>query len=84
MIITTSVHPSPSLIEKAQSMSAKYGIEYFLREKKSVEYFHQHVDNDVFVVNNMRGVSFYKEESCECFFHLNMAYHRLINLKRLA
>lgn len=80
MIITTSVHPSPSLIEKARSLSAKYGIEYYPRKKRSVEYFHQHVSNEVFVVNNMRGVSFYKEGNCECFFHPNMAYQRIIRL----
>ena len=82
MIVTTAADEAQSLIEKAWSMSAKLGIEYYPRQGKSLKYLLENIDPQIFVVNKTRGVSYYEQGKGEAFFHPNMAFHRVKNLKK--
>ena len=82
MIVTTSSNETQSLVEKAWNLSSKFGIEYHSRKNKSLEYLLENVDSQIFVVNNMRGLSYYERGKDEAFFHPNMAFHRILNLKK--
>jgi len=82
MIITTSANKNEALVEKALSLSCKYGIEYYARQGNSIEYLLKTVDPQIFVVNNMRGLSYYSEGAREAFYHPNMAAHRIANLRK--
>ena len=84
MIVTTASNETQSLTDKARRLSAKYQIEYYPRKKeaKSLAYMLENIDPQIFVVNNMRGVSYYERGKDEAFFHPNMAFQRIINLKK--
>lgn len=82
MIITTSGNETQLLIEKALSLSSKHEIEYHSRNGKSLEYLLDNIDPQIFVVNNMRGLSYYEQGREEAFYHPNMAFHRIVNLKK--
>ena len=81
MIVTTSSRDE-RLIEKALRFSEKYGIPYRVRGEKSLAYLYGTEDRQVFVVNHNRGLSYYEEGKSEAFFHPNMAFHRLRNLRQ--
>ena len=80
MIVTTS-SKDERLIEKAMRFSEQYGIPYRVRGEKSLAYLYETEDTQVFVVNHNRGVSYYEEGKSEAFFHPNMAFHRLRNVR---
>lgn len=82
MIITTAGNDTPYLIEKSLRLSAKYGIKYHIRRGKSLKYLLENIDSQIFVVNNMRGLSYYEKDGEEHFYHPNMAFHRIMNLKK--
>jgi hypothetical protein len=42
----------------------------------------ENIDPQILVANNMRGVSYYERDKGEAFFHPNMAFQRIINLKK--
>ncbi len=81
MIVTTSSRDE-RLIEKALRFSETYGIPYRVRGEKSLAYLYETEDPQVFVVNHNRGLSYYEEGKSEAFFHPNMAFHRLRNLRQ--
>lgn len=81
MIVTTS-SKDERLIEKALRFSETYGIPYRVRGEKSLAYLYETEDPQVFVVNHNRGLSYYEEGKSEAFFHPNMAFHRLRNLRQ--
>ncbi|MBQ2277222.1 MAG: class I SAM-dependent methyltransferase, partial [Clostridia bacterium] len=81
MIVTTS-SKDERLIEKALRFSETYGIPYRVRGEKSLAYLYETEDRQVFVVNHNRGLSYYEEGKSEAFFHPNMAFHRLRNLRQ--
>ena len=81
MITTTAGNETQILIDKAMNLSSKLGIEYHPRRGKSLKYLLANIDSQIFVVNNMRGLSYYDSDSDEAFYHPNMAFLRLINLK---
>ena len=82
MIITTAKNKSDYLIKKALSLSLKYDIKYHARYGVSLQYLLETVDPQIFVVNKMRGLSYYERDEVEVFYHPNMAAHRITNLKR--
>ena len=84
MIVTTASNETQSLADKARGLSAKFGIEYYPRKKeaKSLKYLLENIDPQIFVVNNMRGLSYYERGKSEAFFHPNMAFQRITNLKK--
>ncbi len=81
MILTTSTR-NEALVEKARKLSKKYGIEYHARGERSLSCFFKNVDPQVFVVNHSRGLSYYEPEKNEAFYHPNMAFLRIENLRR--
>jgi len=81
MIVTTS-SKDERLIEKALRFSEEYGISYRVRGEKSLAYLYATEDPQVFVVNHHRGLSYYEEGKGEAFFHPNMAFHRMRNLRQ--
>lgn len=81
MIVTTS-SKDERLIEKALRFSEEYGMPYRVRGEKSLAYLYETEDPQVFVVNHNRGLSYYEEGKSEAFFHPNMAFHRLRNLRQ--
>ena len=82
MITTTAGNETQVLIDKAMSLSSELGIEYYPRQGKSLKYLLANIDSQIFVVNNMRGLSYYERDSDEAFYHPNMVFLRLINLKK--
>lgn len=82
MIITTSLHEDDFHVEKAISIGMKYGLQYVSRQNRSLEYLFDHTDPEVFVVNESRGLSYYERGKNEAFFHPNMAFLRIKNLKK--
>lgn len=82
MIITTSINKNKSLIEKALSLSLKYNIEYRPRQGMSLNYLLENIDPRMYVVNNMRGLTYYEQGMGETFFHPNMAFQRIFQLKK--
>ena len=81
MIVTTS-SKDERLIEKALRFSEKYGIPYRVRGEKSLAYLYETESPQVFVVNHSRGLSYYEEGKREAFFHPNMAFHRMRNVRQ--
>ena len=82
MIITTAFDETEALVSQASTLSKKLNIPFYSRHKKTVKYLLEHVDSDIFVVNNQRGLSYYKKGQEEVFFHPNMAMHRIKQLER--
>ena len=84
MIVTTASNETQSLTDKARSLSSRFGIEYYPRKgkEKSLKYLLENIDPQIFVINNMRGLSYYESGKSEAFFHPNMAFQRINNLKR--
>ena len=78
MIITTAFDETEALVSQASTLSKKLNIPFYSRHK----YLLEHVDSDIFVVNNQRGLSYYKKGQEEVFFQPNMAMHRIKQLER--
>ena len=78
MIVTAS---SGLLAEKALRISRELGADYHPRRGKPLEYL-LGIAPQVFVVNNMRGLSYYERGKSEAFFHPNMAFQRIAGLKK--
>lgn len=81
MIVTTS-SKDERLIEKALRFSETYKIPYRVRGEKSLAYLYETESPQVFVVNHSRGLSYYEEGKREAFFHPNMAFHRMRNVRQ--
>ncbi len=82
MVVTTSPKEADLSVEKAISMGTEYGLRYVSRRNKSIEYFLDNVDPQVFVVNDSHGLSYYEKGKNEAFFHPNMAFLRIKSLKK--
>jgi len=82
LIVTTAANETISLIEKARNLSLKLGIEYCPRQGKPLKYLLENVDLQIFVVNNMRGLSYYERGGDETFYHPNMVFIRIVNLQK--
>ncbi|MDE5977881.1 MAG: class I SAM-dependent methyltransferase [Turicibacter sp.] len=81
MIITTAFDETEALVRKAKSLSESLNILYVPRSKKTVKFLLEHIDSQVFVINNQRGLSYYELGQEEVFFHPNMAMHRMKQIK---
>ena len=84
MIITTAFDETEALVSQASTLSKKLNIPFYSRHKKTVKYLLEHVDSDIFVVNNQRGLSYYKKGQEEVFFHLCLFYVRIRKNRRMA
>lgn len=80
MILTTASKETAALRERALQLSKEYGIPYRPRDGLSLSLL---LDEDpaVFVVNQSRGVSYYEPGRGEVFYHPNMAFLRLHQLR---
>ncbi len=82
MIITTSISESERLTEKAVSIGLRHKLLYVPRQGRSLQTLYDNYDTQVFVVNARHGISFYEKGKQEAFFHPNMAFLRIQNLKK--
>jgi hypothetical protein len=82
MIVTTAASETRALTEKAVDLSSKLGIEYYPRRGKSLKTLLETIDPQIFVVNNMRGLSYCELGKSEAFFHPNMAFHRVTRFEK--
>lgn len=80
MLITTSGSKNGEIYQRARQLAEKYGLDYRERAGKSIDYLLRE-DPQLFVVNNLHGLSYYEEGKGELFYHPNMAYHRIYQLK---
>ena len=82
MTVTTSSRVSDKLEEKAISVAERYGLQYVPRQNRSLSYLLENIDQQIFVVNEARGLSYYEKDKSEAFFHPNMAFLRIKNMER--
>ena len=80
MLITTSDSKDEEITRRARLLSEKYGLNYRERAGKSIKYLMRE-DKRIFVVNNLHGLSYYEEGKEELFYHPNMAFHRIYQLR---
>ena len=82
MIVTTSLDETGQLVEKATRYAKDLSIKYVKRNKQTIKTLQSKVDEEVLIVNDKRGLSYYGKEGKEVFFHPNMAIHRIHQLKQ--
>ena len=82
MTVTTSSRVNDKLEEKAVSVAERYGLQYVPRQNRSLSYLLENIDQQIFVVNEARGLSYYESGKSEAFFHPNMAFLRIKNMER--
>jgi len=80
MVVTTSNDETAELVERAQKLARSLETQFFKREKRTLKALLQ-LSPEVFVVNSHRGLSYYKESPEEVFFHPNMAFLRIKQLR---
>ncbi|MGN1409838.1 MAG: class I SAM-dependent methyltransferase [Eubacteriales bacterium] len=80
MLITTSDSKNEEITKKAHLLAEKYGLTFRARAGRSIKYLMQD-DKRIFVVNNLHGLSYYEDGKDELFYHPNMAFHRIYQLK---
>ena len=82
MTVTTSSRVNDKLEEKAISVAERYGLQYVPRQNRSLSYLLENIDQQIFVVNEARGLSYYESGKSEAFFHPNIAFLRIKNMER--
>ena len=82
MTVTTSSRVNDKLEEKAVSVAERYGLQYVPSQNRSLSYLLENIDQQIFVVNEARGLSYYEKDKSEAFFHPNMAFLRIKNMER--
>lgn len=82
VIVTTSIDETPALVNEAKELAADLKIDYLKRNKKPINYLTEKIEDGIFVVNSNRGTSYYKKNEKEVFFHPNMAFLRIEQLKK--
>lgn len=80
MFVTTAGRTNQHMIEKAMETAAILSVEYFPRNKKSVQSIQKELDSDCIVVGKERHELFAKGERQPFFFHPNSAMFRIKRL----
>lgn len=81
MIVTTANDETAAQAGKARELALKYGLTYTPRRKRPIKTLLELDAQGLFVVNGARGLSYYNPHGQEVFFHPNMAFHRVSQLR---
>ena len=81
MIVTTAFDSEENQISKAKNLASELNLSYYPRHKKSIRFLLENISTKIFVVNKFRGLSYYEDNETEVFFHPNMAFLRIKQLK---
>jgi len=82
MIITTAFDETPELLAQAKKLAEEFHIPFVAREKRTVKGMLETIDEQIFVTNSLRGLSYYELGSQEVFFHPNMTFQRIRQLEK--
>lgn len=82
MFVTTAGRTNEYMIEKATETAAILGVEYFPRNKRSIQSLQKERDSDCIVVGKERHELFAKGEREPFFFHPNSAMFRIKRLMK--